>query len=116
MMHSSNDCERTLMSKVLSTWTTVRSLSPEVEEIPLVLSFTTRRSDPTLRVQCVKWSDSQGDFVDEGSCMVLVHNSTQTICRCMGPGHYAVIGSTCDEQVRFTKFLKYYSSFSYSSA
>lgn len=93
-------CERTLISNVLSAWVGIRSLDPTEERIPLVLSFSTRKPNPSLQAQCVRWSEQHEDFVEDGSCMVLVHNSTQTICRCMGTGHYAVIGSTCDSQVK----------------
>jgi hypothetical protein len=96
---SKSTCNRVLMSKVLSTWSQTRSLDPKDEKLPLVLSFSTRKPDPSLRVQCTKWSESQSEFVEDGSCMILVHNSTQTICRCMGTGHYAVIASTCDAQL-----------------
>ncbi|KAI6184827.1 Latrophilin-like protein 1 [Aphelenchoides bicaudatus] len=97
----SDGCERQLMSKVLSAWAQVRSIEPKEEKIPVVLAFSTRKPKSSLSVQCAKWSEEQSDFVEDGSCMVLVHNSTQTICRCIGSGHYAVIGSTCDVQLFF---------------
>jgi hypothetical protein len=107
---SQSTCNRILMSKVLSAWTETRSFDRNTEKVPLILSFLTRKSDVSSRVQCTRWSESQEDFVEDGSCMVLVHNSSHTICRCLGSGHYAVLSSTCDAQVNlFLSRIKNYS-------
>lgn len=95
-------CNRVLTSKVLSAWTENRSLDKKTEQIPLILSFSTKKLGTSNRAQCTRWSESQEDFVEDGSCMVLVHNSSHTICRCLGAGHYAVISSNCDAQVKYS--------------
>ncbi|KAI6218773.1 Latrophilin-2 [Aphelenchoides besseyi] len=105
-----DECRRTVVSKLLSTWSEVRSLtagdSTANEPIPTVLSFSTKRKvDPEIRIQCARWSTEDRDFVADGSCVLVETNSTTTICRCIGSGDFAVVSSTCDAQI-FSGFNK----------
>ncbi|CAD5214379.1 unnamed protein product [Bursaphelenchus xylophilus] len=94
------DCSRTVISNIISTYAARRThssqKSPILTEIPMVLSFSTKKSANFPYPYCAKFDQDAEDFVYDQNCEMLVHNETKTICRCKGVGHFAVISSTCE--------------------
>uniref|UniRef100_A0A1I7RVW5 Latrophilin Cirl n=1 Tax=Bursaphelenchus xylophilus TaxID=6326 RepID=A0A1I7RVW5_BURXY len=97
------DCSRTVISNIISTYAARRThssqKSPILTEIPMVLSFSTKKSANFPYPYCAKFDQDAEDFVYDQNCEMLVHNETKTICRCKGVGHFAVISSTCEVKV-----------------
>lgn len=93
------ECRRNIVSNIISTSATRRSNSKPLKDVPLILSFATKRSVSLPFHQCTKFNEEMEDFVFDGSCEMLVNNETNTICKCYGGGHYAVMASTCQVQV-----------------
>ncbi|CAD5209100.1 unnamed protein product [Bursaphelenchus okinawaensis] len=94
------DCQRTVISNVISTFAARRAQNEQKDvtltEIPMVLSFSTKKSTKSPFPYCARFDSDAEDFVYDPNCEILVHNDTKTICRCKGVGHFAVIASSCE--------------------
>ncbi|KAI6230233.1 Latrophilin Cirl [Aphelenchoides fujianensis] len=83
-------CRRTVISDLLNTRAEAGGST--------VLRFANNRPKEAIaRVECRRWSAVTEGFVADGSCSLLEHNATTTVCRCAGSGDFGVVEIACEE-------------------